>query len=192
VICIGPVCVPIWHLWFLLVFLLKPIVKWLNEKWTGNALLKESKADEDCGGGTTGGEQAGGDGLCDLGGGRSPGVVVEVTTSEAWEALCDESEEHSVPLVVNFTAKWCNPCHKIAPHFERAATQYAATFCKVDIDAVGCVSDKAGVRVLPTFQVWGGPKPIRCVEELIGADTDKLQALLSAHCRRSTLVLKGD
>eukprot|EP00414_Alexandrium_minutum_P007236 CAMPEP_0113823548 /NCGR_PEP_ID=MMETSP0328-20130328/2797_1 /TAXON_ID=39455 /ORGANISM="Alexandrium minutum" /LENGTH=154 /DNA_ID=CAMNT_0000791487 /DNA_START=33 /DNA_END=499 /DNA_ORIENTATION=+ /assembly_acc=CAM_ASM_000350 len=76
-----------------------------------------------------------------------------------------------------FTAKWCSPCHMIAPHFEELAVSgnYPTTaFVKVDVDDAELIADKAGVNAMPTFQVWrDGSK----LEEFSGADKPKLKEL---------------
>lgn len=60
-------------------------------------------------------------------------MIEEVTTDSFSERVtrCD------IPVVVDFYAEWCQPCHQIAPALEALAQQYdgAVRFTKVDIDA---------------------------------------------------------
>jgi thioredoxin 1 len=45
--------------------------------------------------------------------------------------------------VVDFTAKWCGPCRRIAPLFSSLAEKYQQIgFLKVDVDEVPDISNK--------------------------------------------------
>ncbi|XP_073408548.1 thioredoxin-like isoform X2 [Dendrobates tinctorius] len=59
-------------------------------------------------------------------------------------------------IVVDFTAAWCGPCQKIAPFYEDIATE-------------------SGIRAMPTFHFY---KDGEKVDELSGADPDKLESLI--------------
>ncbi|XP_075066995.1 thioredoxin-like [Mixophyes fleayi] len=80
-------------------------------------------------------------------------------------------------LVIDFTAIWCGPCKKISPVFEELSEQFPnVLFYKVDVDDAEDVAAECGVRAMPTFQFYkGGQK----VEELCGADADKLRTLIN-------------
>lgn len=60
-------------------------------------------------------------------------MIEEVTTDSFSERVtrCD------IPVVVDFYAEWCQPCHQIAPALEALAQQHdgAVRFTKVDIEA---------------------------------------------------------
>ena len=83
-------------------------------------------------------------------------------------------------VVVDFTASWCGPCRIIAPHFEELAKQYEGKVkCfKVDVDENSDAAAEASVRAMPTFKVY---KDGSAVDEMLGADKDKLAALFAKH-----------
>ena len=63
----------------------------------------------------------------------------------------------------------------IAPFFEELAAKYpGVVFVKVDVDDLDDVAAECGFSAMPTFQLYSnGVK----VQELTGADKDKLEAL---------------
>lgn len=64
----------------------------------------------------------------------------------------------NVPVLVDFTATWCGPCKVLAPIVEGLADEYAGQFKvgKLDIDDAPNVTQKYGVRGVPTVMVFKG------------------------------------
>lgn len=63
-----------------------------------------------------------------------------------------------VPVLVDFTATWCGPCKVLAPIVEKLADEFAGKFkvAKLDIDGAPGVTQRYGVRGVPTVIVFKG------------------------------------
>ena len=62
------------------------------------------------------------------------------------------------PVLVDFTATWCGPCKQLAPIVEKIADEKIGKYkvAKVDIDDCPSVTQKYGVRGVPTVMVFKG------------------------------------
>ncbi|MCK4546757.1 MAG: thioredoxin [Candidatus Eisenbacteria sp.] len=76
-------------------------------------------------------------------------------TDENFEAEVVKSD---VPVVVDFWAAWCAPCHMIAPSLEEIAKEYAgkAKVAKVNVDESQQTAMKFGIRSIPTVLFFKG------------------------------------
>jgi thioredoxin 1 len=61
-------------------------------------------------------------------------------------------------VVIDFHAKWCNPCKNLAPKFEKIAEtwdQSRVVFAKFDIDIdLDVIKSTYGLRAVPTVMVF--------------------------------------
>jgi thioredoxin 2 len=84
-----------------------------------------------------------------------PGAPIEIPDEAAFDAVVAAS---SLPVVVDFWAPWCGPCHMMAPEFERVARANAGRYLvvKVNTDAVPHLNDRFGIRSIPMLAVFVG------------------------------------
>lgn len=76
---------------------------------------------------------------------------------DADEEIFDEIlREAKVPVLVDFWAQWCGPCHMAAPEVKKvaAAMKGRAIVLKVDTDRHPEISARYGVRGIPNFVVF--------------------------------------
>jgi thioredoxin 1 len=71
------------------------------------------------------------------------------------------------------------PCKFIAPKYEELSSSIGTvTFSKVDVDEAEDVAQAQGIQAMPTFKFF---KDGNMVAEMMGADFDKLVALVDQH-----------
>lgn len=63
-----------------------------------------------------------------------------------------EVTNNNKKVVVKFWADWCQPCKKLAPHFEKAAEKTDAAFVEVDIENCDkSVLEAYSIQSVPTL-----------------------------------------
>ena len=83
-----------------------------------------------------------------------------------------------VPVLVDFYADWCGPCKMMAPVLEQAAREHAGRVlvAKVDTDANPAVSQRFGIRSIPTLIAFRGGAEV--ARELGAIPGPRLRALI--------------
>jgi thioredoxin 2 len=67
---------------------------------------------------------------------------------------------NDIPVVVDFWADWCGPCHMMAPAFEQAAAglEPSVRFLKADTEAEPQLAARFQIRSIPTLILFKGGK----------------------------------
>ena len=100
---------------------------------------------------------------------------IDVHDSQAFD---DVMRDTLVPVVVDFWATWCGPCHMMAPEIAKVAQRAAgrALVLKVDTDANPELSERYRIRSIPTVGIFvrgrevnraAGVQPASNLERLI-------------------------
>ena len=93
----------------------------------------------------------------------------------------DEVIASDKPVLVDFYADWCGPCHVLSPVVAELADEYADRIAvrKVDIDTNTELAGRFGVRSIPTLVLFkdGSAKDI-----VVGAQPkSKISAVIERH-----------
>ena len=105
-----------------------------------------------------------------------PSEPIELTGTQLFDAVITTA---SVPVVVDFWAVWCGPCHMMAPEIAKVAQRTAgrALVLKVDTDANAELGQRYQIRSIPTIAIFqdgreatrvAGVQPAANIEQLIG------------------------
>lgn len=84
----------------------------------------------------------------------------------------DEVMKSEIPVIVDFWAEWCGPCHIMSPIIDEVAKEYdgKAKIGKVNVDENQVISSQYGIMSIPTILVFKGGK---IVSQLVGARPKK-------------------
>mmetsp|Transcript_44910 Transcript_44910/g.119530 ORF Transcript_44910/g.119530 Transcript_44910/m.119530 type:complete len:179 (-) Transcript_44910:180-716(-) len=172
IICLGPICFPVWHLFPVLLIVFakaKDFFNWIFGKKTEDDKKQEPAVEGDA-------SVAEENKLLDTGlRQRKVGEgVITVHSSEKWDELMKESD--STTVFVCFTATWCKPCKELAPFFVELSKRFPnSIFAFVDVDECDEISANAGVKAMPTYQTY---KSGGIVSQITGAFKDKLEKMV--------------
>jgi putative thioredoxin len=114
-------------------------------------------------------------------------MAVEVTDADFEQQVLERSAE--LPVLVDFWADWCQPCHMLTPVIEKAVAAHEGEveLAKLDVDSNPATAARFGVRGLPTVKAFRdgnvvdeftGAQPAavveRFIDELVPSEADEL------------------
>ncbi|HEX7736458.1 MAG TPA: thioredoxin family protein [Ktedonobacteraceae bacterium] len=79
-----------------------------------------------------------------------------------------------LPVIVDFTASWCPPCHALAPVYEKLSQSYAGRlrFARMDVDENPRTASQQGIQGMPTLVLYVNGQP---AGRLVGPHPARLQ-----------------
>ena len=88
-------------------------------------------------------------------------MALDVTTATFDEEVIQSDK----PVLVDFWAEWCGPCHAVAPVLDRIAAEREdeLKLVKVNIDAENELASRFGVASIPTMILFKDGEPAAAV-----------------------------
>jgi thioredoxin 1 len=83
-------------------------------------------------------------------------------TTETFEQEVLQSDQ---PVIVDFWAEWCGPCHAVAPVLDRIAEEHAGSvrLVKVNVDDEQELMIRYGIQSIPTIVLFKDGAPAAAV-----------------------------
>jgi thioredoxin 1 len=109
--------------------------------------------------------------------------------SESVNTVSDEDFESAVlgadiPVLVDFWAEWCTPCHIVSPIVEEIAREHAGTMkvVKLNVDDSPVVTQRYAVMSIPTLMLFKGGEAMARLAGARGKDAilKEIQAHVAA------------
>ena len=88
---------------------------------------------------------------------------------------------NSDPVLVDFWADWCAPCHMIAPVLEELSDEYQDRLrvAKLNVDENPAIQERFGIRSIPTLMLF---KDGELKEKVVGVQSkSQLNSLINRY-----------
>jgi thioredoxin 1 len=82
-----------------------------------------------------------------------------MTTNATDATFENEVLQAEGPVIVDFWAEWCGPCHAVAPVLEKIADERQIKLVKVNIDENQDLALRYGVQSIPNMILFEGGAP---------------------------------
>jgi thioredoxin 1 len=92
-------------------------------------------------------------------------MVKEVSDQDFQEVVLGSD----IPVLVDFWAPWCGPCHMVSPVIEKLSKDYADDFkfCKVNVDEAPKIAQNYRITSIPTLIFF--KKKGQKADQIVGA-----------------------
>ncbi len=104
-------------------------------------------------------------------------LIISVDIDNFTTEVIEKSKQ--IPVLVDFSADWCAPCHMLEPILEKLASEAKGTFviAKVDTDEQQKLTGQYGIRGFPTLKLF---RHGEVVDEAYGVQpASKLRKMIS-------------
>ncbi|KAF7457196.1 thioredoxin domain-containing protein [Cryptosporidium felis] len=196
IICLGPFCIPIWNILLFLLAFIGPVVNFFKKYLLGREcetkneffpeykrkgmilehteLKKISPSSQEI------------DEICDkIFEAVKSQNVYELQSTLEWEICKFLGRRLQLPIIIDYSAEWCQPCKKISPRFKSLCCEYKGIFVKIDFDELSEFSNEMNVIRLPTFHFWTLSKGLYVLtDKLEKADSKRLENILVNICSK--------
>jgi thioredoxin 1 len=84
-----------------------------------------------------------------------------MATAVKEDTFTQEVLESDTPVIVDFWAEWCGPCHAVAPVLDRIVEERGGEvkLVKVNIDEERALAEKFGIASIPTMILFKDGQP---------------------------------
>ena len=112
---------------------------------------------------------------------------VTMDTDKKYVKLDDENFEREVlassePVLVDFWADWCQPCHVMAPAVEALASEFegSAKVGKLDVEELPALAERFAIHSIPSLLFFKDGKEVDRVTGVVSKEVlaEKLTALV--------------
>jgi thioredoxin 2 len=88
-----------------------------------------------------------------------PDEPIDVPSAALFDALVASS---ALPVVVDYWAPWCGPCHMVAPELKKVAAAHRGRLivAKVNTEALGDLAARHGIQSIPTMALFNGGREV--------------------------------